>query len=90
MISLGVYRANLFPLFRLAKGTTVGFEVVHHGVVYDVTVAPTDKVPYLARAKRGTRKGVNRELVRLDNCSACGELEVASICLNKKCTKVPV
>lgn len=87
MISAGVFRANVYPIFRLAKLTNVGFEVVYNGQVFDVTLTPTNKIPKLTRTrKQRTRKRGVKDLVNLDNCPECGELAVSGVCLNKRCT----
>lgn len=88
MISAALFRANIFPVFRLAKLTNVGFEVVYKGQVFDVTLTPTDKIPKLTRTRkqRARKRGV-KDLVNLDNCPECGELAVSGVCLNKRCTK---
>lgn len=85
MITATKLRANLYSVFRIAKVTTVGFEVVHDNRVYDLTITPTDKKPKIIRTYRKRKRGV-RGLVSLDNCPACGELAVAGVCLNKRCT----
>lgn len=86
MLSLSQFRTHLFPLFSIMRGTGETFEVVRKGIVYDIEVRKTDKVPQLTRAKRQS----SHEIVAIDTdeCPLCNSLRFNGICMNTKCVSV--
>lgn len=59
------------------------FEVVYQGVVYDVSIDRTKKVPVLKRPKRVKP----HELVSIPTgiCEDCGGVTLAGICMDTNC-----
>ncbi len=85
MIALRSFQASLYPIFKIAKSTTVGFEIVNAGRVFDVTIIPTQKTPKLNRVRRAKKSGLDSGLIAISYCSICSELAVAGVCLNQRC-----
>lgn len=58
-------------------------EVVHKGVVYDISIVKTDKKPKLVRAK----PKVLSRILQVDTkvCPECGALTFNNVCMNRKC-----
>lgn len=86
MLSLSQLRQNLFSVFKTMKNTGMTFEIVYNGVVYDLEVKKTEKIPVYIRPKK-VRSELMPHRIDIDECSACGYVLIASICMNTKCTQ---
>lgn len=85
MIGAQSFRSNVYPLLRMSKRASVGFEVVHDGIVYDIVIRPTTKTPKLNRAPRPKKQGIDKRVIKVDDCIQCGNITVAGLCLNDEC-----
>lgn len=88
MLSLTQFRKHIFSLFLVMKGTGQTFEVVHHNVVYDVSVRRTQKVSNLNRAKRTTSHDL--VAVNTSECPECQSITFNGVCMNTKCLSVAI
>lgn len=86
MISLSQFRHNLFPIFKLMQSTGMTIDVYHNRVAYKVMVIPTHEPVKIIYKPRVPRR-LAPEAIHLSECPLCGNMRVADVCMNRKCTK---
>lgn len=81
MLSLQQFRKQVYGLFPILFSTGAALDVVHKGIVYEVSVRKTDKKPKLSRRKRDRVQAS----IKMDVCK-CGNIRVNDLCLDRQCT----
>lgn len=83
MFSLNQFKTHMFKILSLMEKTGTTMEIIHKGVVYELSIRPTDKKPKYSRPKR-KKKTVIRQ-IDTTACDNCGSIKFNGVCMNSRC-----
>jgi hypothetical protein len=83
VLSLRQLRKNLYSVFKLLSSSGMTLEIVYDGVVYDLTVLKTDKVPNVTRPKRQAIPEIRH--IDMAVCEQCGSMMFNHVCMSRNC-----